>query len=133
MRRGTHFLAPFFEARKRCGLKVSRTGVWLADELEAALDSSSRKKGLLGRDALPPACGLVIAPSQGVHTFGMRFPIDIVAVGRDGRVVKWRSDVPARRIVMAWSAFAIVELAAGTVERVGLQRGDQLVVVDSPS
>jgi uncharacterized membrane protein (UPF0127 family) len=82
-------------------------------------DSESRRKGLLGRASLDPTTGFVIAPSQGVHTFGMRFAIDIVGVARDGRVVKIRPQVPPQRLVFAWTAFAILELAAGVVERPG--------------
>jgi uncharacterized membrane protein (UPF0127 family) len=54
--------------------------------------------------------------------------IDIVAVTREGRVVKCRTHVPPRRIVLSLRAFAIVELAAGAVARVGLREGDQLAI-----
>lgn len=107
-------------------LIIERTAHTLVDRLELADDSASRRKGLLGRDALDPALAFVIAPSQGVHTFGMRFPIDIVGVARDGRVVKIRSRVPPRRLVFAWTAFAILELAAGVAQNAGLQVGDRL-------
>jgi uncharacterized membrane protein (UPF0127 family) len=70
----------------------------------------------------------VIAPCQGVHTFGMRFPIDIIGVTRDGRVVKVSECVPARRVVFAFSAFAILEVAAGIAARAGLVVGDRLTV-----
>ena len=89
-------------------------------------DSQSRRRGLLGRDRLEPGTALVIAPSQGVHTFGMRFDIDIVAVTRDGTVVKIRSRVPPRRIVVALKAFAIIEFAAGTVGDGPLMVGDRV-------
>jgi uncharacterized protein len=107
---------------------IERSGALLAERIEIAGDSASRRKGLLGRDRLEPGCAVVIAPSQGVHTFGMRFAIDIVAVARDGSVVKIRSHVPPRRIVMAWSAFAIIELNAGSAAAVQLQVGDRLRV-----
>jgi uncharacterized membrane protein (UPF0127 family) len=82
----------------------------------------------LDHDTLPPQRGLVIAPTQGVHTFGMRFPIDIVAIDRAGRVVKYRRAVPPRRMVFALRAFAFVELAAGTIDRVGLREDDEVVI-----
>ncbi len=105
---------------------IERSGRVLIPKLEVAGDSASRRKGLLGRDRLEPGCGVVIAPSQGVHTFGMRFAIDIVAVTRDGVVVKIRSHVPPRRIVVAFSAFAILELEAGAAATAELQVGDRL-------
>ena len=92
----------------------------LVDVLETAFDSASRRRGLLGRDGLPVDRGLVIAPCQTVHTFAMRFPIDIVAVSRDGRVLKITASVPPRRIAISWSAFAIIELAAASVKGSGL-------------
>ena len=107
-------------------ITVERTGEPLATTLEIAMDSGQRKKGLLGRDGLDPGHAFVIAPCQGIHTFGMRFPIDVVAVNRDGTVVKMRANVPPRRIVMAWSAFAIIELRANSLSGFSLIVGDQL-------
>ena len=108
---------------------IERSGELLATRIEIAGDSASRRKGLLGRDRLEPGCGVVIAPSQGVHTFGMRFAIDVVAVSREGTVVKIRSHVPPRRIVLAFSAFAILELEAGASAVAQLEVGDRLFVV----
>ena len=95
-------------------------------------NSASRRKGLLGRDSLDPGCAVVIAPCQGVHTFGMRFAIDIVAVARDGVVVKIRSDVPRRRIVLALRAFAIMEFPPGSAAAADLRVGDRLVLSPKP-
>ena len=108
---------------------IEGSGVLLAKRIEVAGDSASRRKGLLGRDHLDPECGVVIVPSQGVHTFGMRFAIDIIGVARDGSVVKVRSHVAPRRIVLAWSAHAILELTAGAAAIAKLQIGDRLQVI----
>jgi uncharacterized membrane protein (UPF0127 family) len=62
-----------------------------------------------------------------VHTFFMRFPIDLVFAARDGRVVKIRSGVGPWRISAAAGAFAVVELASGAAGRAGLRVGDRLV------
>jgi uncharacterized membrane protein (UPF0127 family) len=110
-------------------LFIERSHEWLVETLDTAFDSTSRRHGLLGRNHLPHEHGLVIAPCQAVHTFGMRFPIDIVAVSREGRVLKVRSSVPARKISMTWNAFAIIELAAGVCASLGLVAGDRLLVV----
>ena len=105
-----------------------RTGTAIVTELEIAVDSATRRKGLLGRDRLADSTGIVIAPTNAVHTFFMRFPIDIVFVTRAGRVVKVRESVPARRIAIALRAFAVVELAAGCAARKGLRTGDVVSV-----
>jgi len=115
------------DAPTRWGLQIERSGQWLVRAVELAIDSATRRKGLLGRERLAPDTGLVIAPSQGVHTFGMRFPIDIVGIARDGRVVKMRRGVRPGRLVFALRAFAILELAAGVSLHAGLAIGDRLV------
>ena len=107
---------------------IEGSGTVLATHLEVAGDSASRRKGLLGRDRLEPGRAVLIAPTQGIHTFGMRFAIDIVAVTRDGVVVKIRANVPRRRIVLALKAFAIIELPAGSVTAANLQVGARLLI-----
>jgi uncharacterized membrane protein (UPF0127 family) len=100
----------------------------VARTLLTAFDSKSRKKGLLGRDSLPEGSALIIAPCQAIHTFSMRFAIDVLFVAKDGRVLKVRQAVPARRIAVSLRAFAVVELPAGAIERSGTQAGDRLQV-----
>ena len=107
---------------------IESSGTVLATHLEVAGDSASRRKGLLGRDHLEPGRAVLIAPTQGIHTFGMRFAIDIVAVTRDGVVVKIRANVPRRRIVFALKAFAIIELPAGSASAAHLQVGARLLI-----
>jgi uncharacterized membrane protein (UPF0127 family) len=109
-----------------CGLRLERTGAWLITSLELAGNSEQRRRGLLGRQSLADGEGLVIAPSQGIHTFGMQFAIDVIGVARDGRVLKIRTAVPSRRLVFCLRAFAMVELPAGASMRLGMQIGDVL-------
>jgi uncharacterized membrane protein (UPF0127 family) len=71
---------------------------------------------------------LIIAPSNMVHTFFMRFPIDILFVTRQGRVVKASPNVPARRIAGALRGFAVIELAAGELARSQTVAGDRITV-----
>ena len=127
----THFLESLVTPQGRAAsLMVDRpTGqVPLATTVEAAFDSESRRRGLLGRPSLPRGTALVIAPSNGVHTFFMKFAIDIAFADRDGRVVKITRGVKPWRVALARSGFAVIEMAAGTFDRVGLARGDRLRV-----
>jgi uncharacterized membrane protein (UPF0127 family) len=89
-----------------------------------AFDSQSRRRGLLGRDTFPPGAAVVIAPCQAIHTFFMRFPIDVLFVSREGRVVKVRHALAAGRISGALRAYAVIELPAGTVGQVTTNPGD---------
>jgi uncharacterized membrane protein (UPF0127 family) len=128
------FLEPLIEEpHGRFGLRIVRTGSLLATEIEAAVNSETRRKGLLGRTGLPDGVAMVIAPTNAIHTFFMRFPIDVVFVRRDGAVVKVRRAMPAWRMACALRGFAVVELAGGAADRAGLQVGDRLAVEPSPA
>jgi uncharacterized membrane protein (UPF0127 family) len=106
----------------------TRTNAVLATELEPAFDSASRKRGLLGRDSLAAGAALLIAPCSSIHTFFMRFPIDVIFVDRTGRVLKTCATVPARRIAWAWGGFVAIELAAGALAAHDVRPGDILAV-----
>jgi uncharacterized membrane protein (UPF0127 family) len=125
----SHFLQPLLKTTGGdLALYVDGRDVILASVLEGAFDSKSRNRGLLGRSALPTDSALVIAPCSAVHTIGMRFPIDVIFASRDGRVIKIRHAMPARRMAMSFGAFAVIEMAAGAAARAGLQPNERLVV-----
>ncbi len=109
-------------------LVIARTGTALAETIEIAGDSEARRRGLLGRDELAPGTALVIAPCNAVHTFGMRFSIDVIFAARDGRVLKIARDVSPRRLAAAWGAFAAIEMAAGEAGRRKVEIGDSLEI-----
>lgn len=113
-------------------LHNTRTGAVVASRVELAVDSESRRRGLLGRDAFEEGSALVIAPCSAVHTFFMRFAIDVVFVARDGRVKKTYAAVPAGRMAFSAGAFAVIELPAGTLARSESARGDVLELVGRP-
>jgi uncharacterized membrane protein (UPF0127 family) len=126
-----HFLEPLLKSHgPPLALCIDRPlgATTLATTVEAAVDSASRRRGLLGRDSLALDAALVIAPSNGVHTFFMKFAIDVVFVARDGRVVKIARAVKPWRASLALRAFAVVELAAGAAETAALRVGDRLSV-----
>ena len=108
-------------------LENTRAGTVVAERVLTAFDSAQRRKGLLGRDALAEGSALIIAPCNAVHTFFMRFAIDIAFVARDGRVVKTRSAVRPSRIAFAVRAFATLELPAGALARSSTVQGDRLI------
>ena len=73
----------------------------LADKVELAASFGARLKGLLGRDGLPEGQGLWIDPCNSVHTFFMRFPIDVLFLDKSQRVVRVLIDLPARRMTLS--------------------------------
>jgi hypothetical protein len=77
---------------------------------------------------MPDGSALIIAPSNAIHTFFMRFAIDVAFVAKDGRVLKTRTAMPAWRLAASLRAFAVVELPSGMLDRSDVKPGDQLVI-----
>ena len=100
----------------------------LASSVELADHGAARNKGLLGRTHLPPGAGLWIVPCESVHTFFMRFPLDLVYIDRNKRVKKVRSNIGPWRLSACFSAHSIIELPAGVVQRSETLPGDQLQI-----
>lgn len=98
----------------------------LATRMEIADSSSTRNKGLLGRAHLSPGEGLWIRPCEAVHTFWMRFPIDLVYLDRKNRIRKLVSNVPPWRMSACFSAHSILELPAGTIRDTLTETTDEL-------
>lgn len=85
--------------------------------------------GLLGRPGLAEGDGLVFPRCQGIHTIGMRFPIDAVFVDRTWRVVALRPYLtPGRLGVWVWKAWGVIELPQGAIARTPVLVGDQLEI-----
>jgi uncharacterized protein len=121
------FLSPLVRSSAAgYALTNTRNNRIVADTLLTAFDSASRRRGLLKHESLPDGQALIIAPSNAIHTFWMRFAIDIAFVTRDGCVVKVCSAVMPWRIAVAWRAYAVIELAAGGLSLSDTQRGDLL-------
>ena len=86
----------------------------------------SRMRGLLGKRGLDSGEGLLIRPAPSIHTFFMRFPIDVVFLSRQGEVLKVAERVPPWRARSCRHSYAVLELAAGEAERRGIAVGDRL-------
>jgi uncharacterized membrane protein (UPF0127 family) len=96
---------------------------------EQATNFFTRFRGLIGHRPLQEGEGLMIAPCQGVHTFLMRFPIDVVHVGADNRVVRLVPNLPPNRFgPVDFKTRFVLELPAGTIARTGTAPGDQVEV-----
>lgn len=96
---------------------------------EVAENPWARGWGLLGRKGLPAGQGLWIRPCRSVHTFFMRFPIDLVYLSREGTVTKTCSRLRPFRFSMGGrGTHSVLELPAGSLASVGLEVGDRLVV-----
>ena len=77
---------------------------------------ADRLKGLAQLDAIPPAYALHLPRCRSVHTFGMRFALDLIWLGRDGRPVRIDRAVPRRRLKLCLGARSVVEARAGAAD-----------------
>ena len=123
-----HFLVPLVASPAGpWSLVEASTGDIVASRLLTAFDAATRRRGLLRTEVWPEGSALVIAPTQAVHMFGMRYAIDVVWVDRAGLVLK-TATVRPWRIAICARAFAAIELPAGTAGRLALAAGDALAV-----
>jgi len=107
-------------------------GQTLAERCEVARSFVARGRGLMGRAELPAGTGMLIEPCSSVHSFFMRFPIDVVFADRAHKVVGLAPAMaPNRPYAGAWRARYVVELPAGTIAATGTQVGDVLLVEGS--
>ncbi len=99
----------------------------IGHRIECANTAFTRLIGLLGRNTLNAGEGIWIRPSSGIHSFGMRFPIDVVGLDRNMRVVKlWRNVKPQRITSVSWNTCSVLELAAGEIDAHSVCIGEAL-------
>lgn len=103
-------------------------GTVLGQEVDVADTSTKRRTGLLKHERLEKGTGLWIDPCESVHTFFMKFPIDLVYIDKHGKVRKVRNAVPPWRLSACLTAHSILELPAGTAAETGTQVGDDLAI-----
>ena len=104
-------------------------GATLASHVELADSPRARRRGLLKRDKLNPGQGLWIFPTQAIHTFGMRFPIDVVFIDRQLRVKRiYHRLAPFRLTSLVWSAQSVLELPSGSLAGTNTSVGDELQI-----
>jgi hypothetical protein len=124
------FLSPLLrDPSPRYRLQNQRNGGILADRILTAFDSRTRRVGLLKHASLPDGEAMIIAPSNAIHTFFMKFAIDVAFVSRDGRVLQIRSRLVPFRLAISWRAYAVIEVAAGRLTKIDTVPGDRIALV----
>ena len=99
----------------------------VCEHLLVAARPLRRLRGLLGRRSLPEDEGILLRPAGSIHTFFMRFPIDVVFLDREGVVVGIEPSLAPWRTAGRRGAKSVVELASGECERRGVSVGDRLL------
>jgi uncharacterized membrane protein (UPF0127 family) len=111
------------------------TGRCIARQVRLACSFQSRCLGLLSREAMPKGEGLLLIPGGSIHTLGMRFPIDVVFLNRQMRILGLAEHVrPWRVRVAPKGTRRVLELAAGQIAAHKLKQGIYLIVdADAPN
>ena len=102
---------------------------WLATKVRKADNFITRLVGLLKRTHLGPEEALWLMPSKGIHTIGMKFPIDVVFLTKENLVVGLMSGLPPYRIsAVHFRGYSVLELPNGTIRKSRTELGDQFEI-----
>lgn len=102
---------------------------WLATKVRKADKFLTRLVGLLKRTHLGPEEALWLMPSKGIHTIGMKFPIDVIFLNKDYRVVGLTSGLAPYRISSVYlRSYSVLELPSGTIKKSQTELGDQFEI-----
>ncbi|PIQ87733.1 MAG: hypothetical protein COV73_02595 [Candidatus Omnitrophica bacterium CG11_big_fil_rev_8_21_14_0_20_43_6] len=103
----------------------------LAEDIFIANTPLIRIKGLLGRKVFSANQAIIMDPCNSAHTFFMRFPIDILFVDKNYKVIKALPGlVPNRITPIYWHSCRVIELSAGRLNLTNTQAKDQLQLLD---
>jgi uncharacterized membrane protein (UPF0127 family) len=109
-------------------INVTRDSI-VASRVSLAITSIERRRGLLGRTTMDPDEGLYIVPTQWIHMFGMRFPIDVAFLSPSGRVLSIHHDLKPNRLSrLVWRAEGALELPAGALQASHTEIGDTIEI-----
>ncbi len=102
---------------------------WLATTVRKADNFLTRLVGLLRRNSLGPEEALWLIPSKGVHTVGMRFPIDVIFLDHKNRVIDFVSGLAPYRL-SRWcvNAHSVLELPCGSIQKSNTEIGDEVEI-----
>lgn len=105
------------------------SGKELAGKLSVATSVFSRIKGLIGWQALSQGEGLLIQPCQGVHTFFLRFPIDVIFLNKDNQIIEAVENLqPGRMTKLLLASMSVIELPSGTLMNSENVVGNEIVI-----
>lgn len=104
-------------------------GTLVCEGCRVAASFAMRLRGLMGSSSLPIGSGMLFPRTRSVHTHFMRFPIDVVFLDGENRIVSILPRLRPWRAAASRRARSVLELAAGECERLGLAEGESLVEV----
>jgi hypothetical protein len=104
-------------------------GTWLVTRVKKADNFFTRIVGLLKRHKLGPEEALWLVPSKGIHTIGMKFPIDVIFLDKNNVVRRIISGLRPYRVTgIQFKTYSILELPKGTIGKSLTQVGDKFEI-----
>ncbi|MFZ5352195.1 MAG: DUF192 domain-containing protein [Bacillota bacterium] len=101
----------------------------VAEHISIADSFFKRFKGLMGRKNMAKSEGLMLMSCNSIHTFFMRFPIDVVFLDMDYVVISIKECIkPWRLVNIVKKAYIVVELPEGAIEHKNISVGDRLIM-----
>ena len=102
----------------------------IANNVIVAKGILERMKGLIGHSAIKSGDALLIKPCKGIHTFGMKFPIDVIFLDKGNNVIAVKKYLPPNRITPIYlRAKYVLELPEGTVEETSTSIDDTIEII----
>ena len=106
-----------------------RTGKELSNNVALADDLLKRMKGLLGKSTMPNGESLWIKPCISVHTFLMRFPIDVIFLNKRNQVIAAIRNLRPNRVTRLYpKAVSVLELPVGILQVTDTREGDEIKI-----
>jgi uncharacterized membrane protein (UPF0127 family) len=120
-------MASFWRLKTTMKARILNKNILLAETVEIADSFIKRFKGLMGSSYLEEGVGLLIIPCKSIHTWFMKYPIDVVFLDKKNVIVEILHSVPPYRIgPIVKKAFSALELKAGTCCILGITTGDRV-------
>ena len=109
---------------------VLDNGDTVVERLHVARTCQERMRGLLGRESLADDEGMWLPNCRLIHTFGMKFRIDVVYLNRRLEVRKVVAGLPPHRLSACLAADSVIELKHGAAKKLGISRGVRLRILE---
>lgn len=105
------------------------TGEVIADKVTIAQDFRSRSIGLLNRQSLNENEALLIKPCTSIHTFFMKFPIDVLFLSKEGKVIKIEHSLkPWNLSGCLLGCFMVLEIQPGKLAKTAIKLGNSIEI-----
>jgi uncharacterized membrane protein (UPF0127 family) len=106
-----------------------RNGSELSSHVAVADNLLKRLKGLLGKSEMAQGESLWIKPCNSIHTFLMKFPIDVIFLNKKNKVIATRINLQPNRLTRLYpKAVSVLELSAGTIQATSTEVGDEIEI-----